>query len=74
MRPRWNYKHSDEIQEWRSQLDLASSAVEVYRQGWQVLAKANPIVICCFAYEDADFSERGSADESRLLLICGLVF
>jgi hypothetical protein len=31
-----NYKPSDEIQEWRSQLALASSAVEVYRHGWQV--------------------------------------
>ena len=31
-----NYKPSDEIQEWHSELDLASSAVEVYCQGWQV--------------------------------------
>jgi hypothetical protein len=31
-----NYKPSDEIQEWQSELDLASSAVEVYCQGWQV--------------------------------------
>jgi CO dehydrogenase/acetyl-CoA synthase beta subunit len=31
-----NYKPSDEIQEWQSELDLASIAVEVYCQGWQV--------------------------------------
>ena len=41
-----NYKPSDEIQEWRSQLDLASSAVEVYRQGWQVGVCTTACFVC----------------------------
>ena len=42
-----NYKPSGEIQEWRSQLDLASSAVEVYRQGWQVFVCVPQRVCVC---------------------------
>ena len=42
-----NYKPSDEIQEWRSQLALASSAVEVYRQGWQVCVCVYHTVCLC---------------------------
>jgi hypothetical protein len=41
-----NYKPRDEIQEWRSQLDLASSAVEVYRQGWQVCVYNSVFCVC----------------------------
>ena len=40
------YKPRDEIQEWRSQLDLASSAVEVYRQGWQVCVCTTACFVC----------------------------
>jgi hypothetical protein len=42
-----NYKPSDEIQEWRSQLALASSAVEVYRHGWQVCVCV-PQCVCVY--------------------------